>query len=175
MARLDDLLIGDGEYENSKNNIYKLRGEGEHRWKETTTHMHRAQEEAEKRIELCRQVHFLKQYLKNISTRESAVMRIPSTLTDIPLDTPPATPTPKRQYGRYLDEAEEYEAIQLTRATLMTSRLQSEYELLREHNAVKEKERDQLMEKLGIESIAQIQALIPKRASGENIRVQFGQ
>jgi hypothetical protein len=154
-----------------------MREQGEHGWKENMAQIQRAQEAADKYIETCRQIQFLQNYLENQTTVEDRrlVMRMPATLNGMPRVPTPPTPTPKRrQYHRYIDEAEEYETLQITRTNLLGARLKLERHDLMRKTAVKENERLQLLEKVGIQSVDEIPGLMPrKRPSWENPRVRF--
>jgi hypothetical protein len=176
LARSEDALDGYGEYEHMKDSIYRMRAEGESGWCENIEQMRRAQEAAEKHIEICRQVQFLKNYVETTPlTTGRLMMRMPATLNDTPRRPIPPTPTPKRrQYRRYIDEAEEHETLQITRTNLLGARLKANRQELLEKNAVKENERLQLLDKVGIKSVDEIPGLMPqKRPSCENLRVRF--
>ncbi|KAE9375745.1 hypothetical protein N431DRAFT_206860 [Stipitochalara longipes BDJ] len=141
-----------------------------------------AQQSAERRTEIYREIHFMKKHLEDHPIPDNAPMRIPAALNDItraptpptPLTTP--TPTPKRkQYHRYIDEAEESDTIHLNKAKLLGARLKSEYEAILDDIARREKERLRLLKKLGIRNVNEIPGLMPNRQRSENPRVQFGQ
>jgi hypothetical protein len=162
-------------YEEVKENICRIREEGQRVWQENMAQLQEAQEFAERRIEIYRQIHFLKEYLEN-NSMSGPRMKIPATLKDIPRAPTPPTPTPKRtQYRRYIDEAEEQETIQLIRAKLLAARLKTEYETLQDDVEPREKERLQLLDKLGIQSVDEIPGLMPDRKLFEKPRVQIGQ
>jgi hypothetical protein len=172
----EDPRNGYREYEYVKDNIYRMREQGERGWNENIEQLRRAQEVAEKHIEVCRQIYFLKEYLENhtLPGDRQLVMRMPATLKDIPRGPTPPTPTPKRrQYRRYIDEAEEHETLQITRTNLLGARLKSEHQSLLDETAGKENERLQLLNRVGIQSVDEIPGLIPRRPSCENLRVRF--
>jgi hypothetical protein len=176
LVNSEDTLNGYREYEHAKDDIYRMREQGERGWCENIEQMRRAQEAAEKHVEICRQVQFLKKYLETTPlTTGLLMMRMPATLNDFPRRPSPPTPTPKRrQYRRYLNEAEEHETLQITRTNLLGARLKANRQEILEKNAVKENERLQLLDKVGIKSVDEIPGLMPqKRPSSENLRVRF--
>jgi hypothetical protein len=155
-----------------KDNIYRMREQGERGWNETIEQLRRAQEVADRHIEICRQIHFLKEYLENHTFLgdKRLVMRMSATLKDIPRRPTPPTPTPKRrQYRRYINEAEEHETLQITRMNLLGARLKSDHRSLLDETAVKENERLQLLNKVGIQSVDDIPGLVPRRPSCDDL------
>jgi hypothetical protein len=154
-----------------------LREEGERSWAQNITQMQRAQEAAERRIELSREVYFLKFYLEQTpnAVTPTLVMGIPATLKDTPRAPSPPSPTPKRrQYRRYMNEAEEYENLHIVRTNLLGARLKSEYQEILDDIGVREKEKSQLLERFGVKSIDEILGLMPKRKiSCENLRGEY--
>lgn len=161
-----------------KDNICRTREEGQRVWEQNLAKLQEAQELAEKRIEIYRQIHFLKEHLANNQMAGMPVMRMPASIKDIPRAPTPKTPTPsprRKQYRRYIDEAEEHETLQLIRAKLLGARLEAEFETLFDDVEPVEKERLQLLDKLGIQSVDEIQGLMPDRKLFEKPRVRFDQ
>jgi hypothetical protein len=168
-------LDGARIYETVKENICRIREEAQCVWQENLAQLQEAQEFAERRIEIYRQIHFLKEYLEN-NSMSGPRMKIPATLKDIPRAPTPPTPTPRRtQYRRYIDEAEEQETLQLIKAKLLGARLKTEYETLQDDVEPREKERLQLLDRLGIQSVDEIPGLMPDRKLFEKPRVQICQ
>lgn len=176
LVNSEDTLNGYKEYEHVKDSIYRMREQGERGWCENIEQMRRAQEAAEQHVEICRQVQFLKNYVETTPlTTGRLVMRMPTTLNDIPRRPTPPTPTPKRrQYRRYINEAEEHETLQITRTNLLGARLRANHQELLEKNAIKENERLQLLDKVGVKNVDEIPGLVPQKSpSSENLRVRF--
>ncbi len=170
-------MSGYGEYECAKEGVFRLREEVERGWVQNIAQMQKVQEAAEKRIELSRQIFFLKFHLEQTlkAVNPTLVMKIPATLKDMPRAPSPPSPTPQRgQYRRYLDEAEEHGNLQVARTKLLGARLKSEYQEILDDLRLREKEKSELLEKLGVKSVRGIPGLIPRRkVSSENLRGEY--
>jgi hypothetical protein len=164
-------------YEEVKYNICRLRDEGQRAWQKGMAQLQKAQELAEARIKLYRQIHFLEEYIKNNSI-PAPPLKISASFQDIPPAPKPPVPTPRpkrRQYRRYIDEMVEQETIQLIKAKLLGARLELEYETLLGDVESREKERLQLLGKIGIQSVDEISGFMPDRKLIEKPRVQISQ
>jgi hypothetical protein len=154
-----------------------LREEGERGWIQNIAQIQSAQEAAERRIELSREVFFLKVHLEHSpkAVSPALVMGIPATLKDCPRASSPPSPTPKRrQYRRYMDEAEEREHLQVTRTNLVSARLKSEYQEILDDIRLIEKEKTKLLEKLGVKTIDEVPRLMPRReVSRDNLLGEY--
>jgi len=177
LAHRDGHVISYSDFECAKETIFKLREDGERGWERNLVQMHRVQNLAEKRIDLNREVFFLKLHLKQAAEAVSPnlVMGIPANLKDTPRAPSPPTPTPKcRQYQRFMDEAKEHENIQIARTTLIRARLDSEYQEIMDDIGDTQKEKTQLLKKLGIRSVDELPGLMPRKKSPcENLRAEF--
>jgi hypothetical protein len=164
------------EYEHIKQNIFNLRAEAQEVWQEIMVQLHKAQHSAEHRIELYREIYFLKKYIKNHPNTHDAPIRIPATLNDVPRAPTPPTPTLRRkQYQRYIIEAEASDTIHLNKARLLGARLKSDHESILNDIEPGERERLRLLKMLGIRNVHEFPRLMPRRKVYEDPLAHFKQ
>jgi hypothetical protein len=168
------------DFECAKGTIFRLREDGERGWTKNLIQMQGIQDLAEQRIELSREVFFLKLHLEQAAEAVSPnlVMGIPANLEDTPRAPSPPTPAPtwrrRRQYLRFTNEAREHENLQIARTALVSARLDSEYQDILDDMGDTQKKKAQLLQKLGIKSVNEIPGLVPRKKSPcENLRAQF--
>jgi hypothetical protein len=143
----------------------------------------RANTAAEHLINLNREVFFLQDRVvkctpPQTSTNTQTPRSVNSSCTNLEPSISPSPPPParrpRRQYRRYLKESEEQEKIAVNKTRKVEERLNSEF-----HNILSDIEdlrskKDELLDRLGVESIEAIPDLIPHRKFPKSdLRAEF--
>ncbi|KAH7407398.1 hypothetical protein BKA64DRAFT_666481 [Cadophora sp. MPI-SDFR-AT-0126] len=188
---LGDFHIGEQMYEDSRHKISNLRTERQYNTAQLFLRADAAKATAEQRIQLGREVFFLKDRLssmpppRDISTPPPSTPSPPNLNNNLPTGQfnnsyyPRSPPKPKlrrrTQYQRYLREEIEREETAVNKTKQFQKRIDEEHQEILEEMRELQVTKDQLLGALGVRSVSDLPGLIPKReTSGRDLRAQFG-
>lgn len=144
---------------------------------------HRANTAAEHLINLNREIFFLQdrvarctppQTATNTQTPKSVNSSCTNLEPSISPSPPPPPRRPRRQYRRYLKESEEREKIAVNKTRKVEERLNSEFHSILSDIEDLRSQKDELLNRLGIESIEAIPDLVPHRKFPKSdLRAEF--
>lgn len=150
-------------YDKLADTLFKVRNEVHQAWDENLESVAKAQEAADKSLDLHREVAFLKKYLEQFPPNTPR-MRIPSDLNDSPRAPSPPSPTPRcRQYAQYMEQEIARGHLALNRNAAMFERIRDGHGEILDKSAALEREKARLLKKAGVRSTADIPGLIPNR------------